>query len=236
MADLDHFKEVNDVYGHLLGDLVLERVGEILRHAVREADVASRHGGEEFAIVLPETPRVGGLAVAERIRRRVGQVFSESGVGGHEVAMSISCGLATYPEDGLHAVEIVARADEALYGAKRSGRNRVCVYHREKRKAFRFPLKASALVTVNEGGGALNVSQTGALVEGAPGLGLDDRVTMQWAQLPATEDRFEVEGRVTRLEGERAGIAFDREVPEGRLMEHVSLARPASRGGRRARR
>src|SRR5262249_21580817 len=159
-------------------DLVLERVGEILRHAVREADVASRYGGEEFAIVLPETPRVGGVAVAERIRRRVAQSFAGSGVGGHDVAMAISCGLPPYPEDGLHAVETVARADEALYGAKRSGRNRVCVYHREKRKAFRFPLKASALVTLNDRGGALNVSQTGALVEGAPDVDLDDRVTL----------------------------------------------------------
>ena len=240
MADLDHFKEVNDAFGHLLGDLVLERIGEILRHAVREADVVSRYGGEEFAIVLPETPRVGGFAVAERIRRRVGQIFSQSGVGGHEIEMSISCGLATYPEDGLHAVEIVARADEALYGAKRAGRNRVCVFHREKRKAFRFPLKAGALVTVAgsrvPNPSALNVSQSGALVEGAPGLGQGEAVTLQWSPLATSPDGFKVDGRVARLEGERAGIAFDREVPEERLMEHVSLARPASRGKRRARR
>jgi hypothetical protein len=154
--------------------------------------------------------------------------------------MSISCGLATYPEDGLHAVEIVARADEALYGAKRSGRNRVCVYHREKRNAFRFPLKASALVTLaglrRPQSRAVNVSQTGALVEGAHELALDERVAVRWSALPASSDAFEVEGRVARLEGDRAGIAFDRAVPEDSLMDHVSLGREATRAGRRARR
>ncbi|HEX4825021.1 MAG TPA: GGDEF domain-containing protein [Candidatus Polarisedimenticolaceae bacterium] len=234
MADLDHFKVVNDSFGHLLGDLVLERAGEVLRHAVREADVASRYGGEEFAIVLPETPRVGGFAVAERIRCRIARAFSERGVGGHEVALSISCGLATYPDDGLHAVEIVARADEALYGAKRAGRNRVCVHHREKRGAFRFPLKATALVTLatkaSPGAQAVNVSRTGALVAGAAGLGVDDPVALRWSA------GFEVEGRVTRVDGTTAGIAFDHPVAEERVMEHVSLARPLSRAGRRARR
>jgi diguanylate cyclase (GGDEF)-like protein len=78
LLDLDRFKEVNDAWGHLLGDLVLERIGGLLRRTVREADVCCRFGGEEFAVVLPETARLGGFAVAERLRRQVEREFGRS--------------------------------------------------------------------------------------------------------------------------------------------------------------
>src|SRR5258706_80222 len=114
LLDLDYFKDVNDSHGHMLGDLVLERVGGIVRHAVRDADAACRCGGEEFGVVLPETAREGGYAVAERIRRRVAQAFKDRSVDGRDIPMTISAGLSSFPEDGLHAEELAARADEAL--------------------------------------------------------------------------------------------------------------------------
>lgn len=249
MADLDHFKQVNDAYGHLLGDLALERVGAILRHAVREADVVCRYGGEEFAVVLPETPRIGGFAVAERIRRRIGHAFADRVVGGHHLSVTISCGLATYPEDGLHPVEIVARADEALYGAKRAGRDRVCVHHREKRGAFRYPLKPSAAVIVEAPESralrAVNVSRTGMMLHGDPELRVEDAVTMRLEPeaAPRADEPWKVTGRVVRVDPDpkmpgRAivGVAFDAPIPDERLMTRVSLARAPSRSGRGAHR
>jgi diguanylate cyclase (GGDEF)-like protein len=245
MLDLDHFKRINDSYGHLLGDLVLERVGGILRHAVREADVVCRYGGEEFAVVLPETSRVGGFAVAERIRRRVEHEFHERGLAGHELSLTVSCGLATYPEDGLHAIEILARADEALYGAKREGRNRVCVHHREKRKAFRFPVKASTVVKIQGADSAdplpINLSRTGLLFDSPSEFHVADPLAMRLERAGRSDgdDGWTVSGRVVRVQSDpgrpgraMVGVAFDAPIPEERLMARVSLSRAPQRTGR----
>jgi len=251
MLDLDHFKDVNDSFGHMLGDLVLERVGGVVRHAVRDADVASRVGGEEFAVVLPETARLGGYAVAERIRRRVEQAFDGRPVDGHDIPMTISAGLSTFPEDGLHADELVARADEALYGAKRSGRNRVCVHFREKRAALRFPVKSGSSVRM-EGAGAtgalaVNLSRTGMLLDVGSGLAVADSVALRIERggSPRPESSLALAGHVVRIvpvpvpvpvparpSQVHVGVAFDAPLPEDDLMAHVSLSRTGSRAAR----
>ena len=82
MLDLDDFKRINDEYGHLFGDLVLRRVAKLVRRAIRESDTACRYGGEEFAVILPETDRLGAFAVAERVRSRIARSFSEHPTGG----------------------------------------------------------------------------------------------------------------------------------------------------------
>lgn len=249
MLDLDHFKAINDAFGHLIGDLVLERVGGILRHAVREADVACRYGGEEFAVILPETSRVGGFAVAERIRRRLVHAFEEREIGGHAVAMSVSIGLATYPEDGLHPVEILARADEALYGAKRAGRNTVCVHHRERRAAVRFPLKASTVVFLEgieaDAVHAVDLSRTGILLETGAPLQISEAVAMRVERSghAGAGEAWTVCGRVVRVDSgpgsrgvPRVGVAFDAPLPEERVMQRACLSRlpaRAARGGGR---
>ena len=245
MLDLDNFKDVNDSHGHMLGDLVLERVGGIVRHAVRDADAACRFGGEEFAVVLPETAREGGYAVAERVRRRVQQAFQDRPVDGRDIPMTISAGVSSFPEDGLHADELAARADEALYGAKHAGRNRVCVHYREKRAALRFPVKWGTAVRLGSATGvrAFNLSRTGVLLSAGRGLEIAERVTVRVSRGRALQgdEGFDLSGRVVRVVPDpahpaeaRVGIAFDDPIPEDRLMAHVSLSPVSARGPRGA--
>ena len=126
IADVDHFKQINDTYGHLLGDQVLRRIAETIRSNVKGCDVAARIGGEEFAILLPQTSEPVAVALAERIRTAVGagRLRSRNGqeVSG-PITLSIGVAVAALGED-LEA--LIERADAALYSAKRGGRNRVC--------------------------------------------------------------------------------------------------------------
>ena len=126
-CDIDHFKTLNDQFGHQLGDDVLRRVSEILRGEgsdhIRECDVVARYGGEEFVILLPETPKTGARILAERLC----QIIRQTGFpGGLELTMSF--GVAAFPEDAKNAEELLAFADHALFMAKQSGRNRVQLY------------------------------------------------------------------------------------------------------------
>lgn len=119
MLDVDHFKSINDTFGHDVGDVVLRDVAHLIRTTVRDNDVSGRWGGEEFLCVLPRTPMDVALSVAERVRKAI-----ESRTGLCR-AITVSVGVATY-RDGDDLAAIVKRADEALYLAKKSGRNRVC--------------------------------------------------------------------------------------------------------------
>lgn len=127
MLDLDHFKKVNDNFGHSVGDEVLKVVGQVLRESCRVYDVAGRYGGEEFCVVLPET-RVGNTKqVAERIRTRLES--TELPVGEKSIVVTASIGVAgmdSVPDEGVvSAAALLDRADRALYAAKHHGRNRV---------------------------------------------------------------------------------------------------------------
>lgn len=130
MIDLDHFKRVNDTYGHLTGDDALREVAAVLQHAVRSVDVVARYGGEEFVIVLPETAEGGAVAFAERIRERIeAQMFAVIGAPGAEgtgLRLTASIGVATFPGPRVDSAEdLFGQADAALYRAKAEGRNRV---------------------------------------------------------------------------------------------------------------
>ncbi len=126
LVDLDHFKLINDTYGHLAGDDVLFAVATLLKHAVRSVDTVARYGGEEFVIVLPETGVQGAVAFAERLRDRLAAhrfTLSEE----QEVRITASIGVAAYPSPGLSSAEdLFKAADTALYRAKGGGRNLVC--------------------------------------------------------------------------------------------------------------
>lgn len=124
MLDIDYFKSINDSYGHDVGDAVLKTVSNILMNHVRNQDVAARFGGEEFVILLPETPLQGAVSVAERIRAAVETADFEP--LGCRQSVTISIGLGEFPSASEDADELIKRADESLYRAKALGRNRVC--------------------------------------------------------------------------------------------------------------
>ena len=119
MIDLDHFKQVNDTYGHLNGDAVLAELAQILINGARESDVCARYGGEEFALILHETTESGAHVLAERIRAKVAAATFPGGL-----KLTISVGVAATDEPALFT-QLIDRADQALYAAKQSGRNQV---------------------------------------------------------------------------------------------------------------
>jgi len=121
MLDIDHFKEVNDNYGHLIGDLALIKLAKLLKQQLRKVDFCGRYGGEEFILCLPDTPASGALEVAERIRNEVSQISIESAKD-QPLTFTISLGIAENKND-KNVEDILKRADSALYNAKESGRN-----------------------------------------------------------------------------------------------------------------
>lgn len=126
MIDLDHFKRVNDTYGHLVGDDVLRDVGQLLGDTIRTSDIVARYGGEEFLVLLPETDDAGAEAFAERIRDAIAQHLFTSDSVAESLRLTASVGVAVYPAARIESVEdLFARADAALYRAKADGRNRV---------------------------------------------------------------------------------------------------------------
>jgi diguanylate cyclase (GGDEF)-like protein len=125
MLDLDHFKSINDTYGHLAGDRVLRAVAKTCRRVLREGDVLVRYGGEEFLVLLPGAGAADVATIGERLRRAVGETTVPE--GDQRIAITISVGGATYSEVVDSPVTLIARADTALYEAKESGRNRLVI-------------------------------------------------------------------------------------------------------------
>ncbi len=125
MADLDHFKAINDACGHLAGDGVLRELGALFLGMVRRTDVAGRYGGEEFVLIHPQSTAAGAATMAERIREAVAKARFDTPGGSRRVTLSL--GVAEYDRRLTSPKELVAAADRALYTAKRAGRNRVVV-------------------------------------------------------------------------------------------------------------
>jgi diguanylate cyclase (GGDEF)-like protein len=123
MVDADHFKTINDTYGHPVGDVVLKRIASLLQLEARRTDVVARYGGEEFVVILDETDQGGAEMVAERIRERIEREIIQGDFG--RVRVTASLGLATWPEHAESMEDLLERADQALYEAKKKGRNRV---------------------------------------------------------------------------------------------------------------
>ncbi|HET9987476.1 MAG TPA: GGDEF domain-containing protein, partial [Kofleriaceae bacterium] len=127
MLDVDHFKQFNDSHGHPAGDEVLRQLARVLADTRRANDVVARYGGEEFAVILVDTAKFTAAKVAERVRERiVAHDFADRSAKSPPI--TVSFGVATYPEDGSDAEALVRAADTALYAAKRAGRNRVVLY------------------------------------------------------------------------------------------------------------
>ena len=125
MLDIDDFKRVNDTYGHQKGDEVLAQVAGVLRGLSRDLDAPARYGGEEMAVVLPQTDADGAALLAERMRQAVEALHVPGAGGGRAIGVTVSFGVASVPDTALDRETLIAAADAALYRAKRSGKNRV---------------------------------------------------------------------------------------------------------------
>jgi diguanylate cyclase (GGDEF)-like protein len=125
MLDIDHFKKVNDTFGHNAGDMVLRKLAETLRAHTRSSDLVARYGGEEFVVAMTSSNKDQAFTYAESLRKTIASL--EVKVTGHEAPLkaTITCGVATYPEDGENTTDLLRAADEALYQGKGEGRNRV---------------------------------------------------------------------------------------------------------------
>ena len=127
LADIDHFKAVNDNYGHLAGDYALKKIAECLKDSLRESDSAARYGGEEFAFILPETGPDGAFIVAERLRKDIDSMGID--YEGDNISTTMSFGIASFdPTNDINKTDLIKKADHALYQAKKEGRNKCCLY------------------------------------------------------------------------------------------------------------
>jgi diguanylate cyclase (GGDEF)-like protein len=131
MVDIDHFKKVNDTFGHLEGDKVLCKIASLLKDSVRKKDTVARYGGEEFVLILPGAGLEESAMIAERIRRLVENTPMQI-IGQAQINLTVSLGISNFPIHRPNSKEeLVKMADQALYEAKEEGRNRVCIFHPE---------------------------------------------------------------------------------------------------------
>jgi len=128
MVDVDNFKNYNDTLGHIRGDSALREIAGILQSKSRKVDTAARYGGEEFVVVMTNTAKENARLFAERLRSEIERFFAEERGVPAKNRLTISCGVASYPEDALMKEDLIAKADVALYEAKGAGKNRTCVY------------------------------------------------------------------------------------------------------------
>jgi len=128
MIDIDYFKNFNDINGHLMGDEILKRVAHTIESNIRKADLVARYGGEEFVVILPEIDKHRALSVAEKLRRTIEKKRFPKQENQPHKNLTVSLGLASFPEDSTDARELIDFADRALFKAKAEGRNRVMVF------------------------------------------------------------------------------------------------------------
>ena len=130
MIDVDNFKNFNDTHGHLKGDEALKNIAAILQSRSRKCDIVARYGGEEFTIIMPDTSKDNSKLFAERLRSEVEKSYAEDTAITTDKRLTISAGIATYPEDALVKDDLMSMADTALYQAKHSGKNRIYLANR----------------------------------------------------------------------------------------------------------
>jgi diguanylate cyclase (GGDEF)-like protein len=122
MIDVDNFKQINDTQGHLFGDKILNKLGDLIKSNIRETDLAARYGGEEFSIIMSNTSFDEAEEIAERIRKSVETHRFDK----NELVTTVSIGIALHPFDAKSVQELLDNADSALYRAKHNGKNRIC--------------------------------------------------------------------------------------------------------------
>ena len=203
--DLDDFKRINDMFGHLAGDLVLKDVSRIIKSEIRTEDSAARYGGEEIVVVLPQTGKLDGLLIAERIRKRVAELVLE--YESKKIHTTISGGLSSFPIDAENVSDLLKFADNAMYQAKISGKNNIAVYSQNKRRYLRIDFfetihvrrvgfnKHAAEFTAK----SQNISKSGILFESRERFEIGAKVQLM-VPLPENADAIVMLGRVVRVE------------------------------------
>lgn len=136
LADIDHFKRFNDTYGHQTGDFLLKEFGKIIKEQIREYDLIARYGGEEFVFVLPQTGPEEAVIVAEKIRKTIEGYTFHDGRDSYSITISIGIACTRPAQEKATKNELIGFADQALYTAKKEGRNRVALYHHQKKKKW----------------------------------------------------------------------------------------------------
>jgi diguanylate cyclase (GGDEF)-like protein len=201
--DLDNFKTVNDTYGHLAGDLVLQKVSETILREKRDSDIAARFGGEEFVLLLTHTDNLSAYALGERLRRAI--AAQEITYQGEHIPVTVSGGIASYPLNSTSPDELLKMADSAVYLAKGEGRNRICQYKEEKRRYLRVKISQPILAkeldfekSVIHSGTSKNISVGGLLFENPEELALGTLVTLQISVNNA--EPLIIIGKVVRIE------------------------------------
>ncbi len=127
MLDIDWFKKFNDTYGHEVGNIVLKGITGVVRKCIRDVDILCRYGGEEFVVILPQTPQIEVTRIGERIRQQIYEASFGGGANIPDLKVTVSVGISSFPENGKPHEELLAVTDTAMYRAKGSGKNRVCV-------------------------------------------------------------------------------------------------------------
>lgn len=236
MLDIDDFKIYNDTLGHVQGDDALRITAGCINRSVRSIDLVCRYGGEEFAIVLPQTPVESATIVAERIRREIEHYpYPEEGVLPRGT-LSASLGLAAFAADAADPEELLQKADQALYWAKSEGKNRVVVYQsprqvsQERRRARRLPMRLGVSVEGTDAEGSSfheetflnNLSPGGACFPLRRRLDMDATLVLHISppyrrELLPRDGRIRVAGKVVRLEdhvgAQDVAVAFQESYP-----------------------
>lgn len=202
--DIDNFKAVNDVYGHQCGDLVLQRVADIITSEKRDSDIAARFGGEEFILLLTHSDNISSYVFAERLRQKIaGEEFLFSGKA---VGVTISGGIASFPFNSSNPEELIEMADSAMYLSKGAGKNRISYYKDEKRRYIRVKIQEhirskeldfTDSPTFN--GTSKDICVGGILFENDSSLPLGSLISVQ-IQLTSTQKPVILIGYVVRVE------------------------------------
>ncbi len=157
MLDLDDFKKYNDTFGHLCGDRILFRVGRLIKENCRNVDYPCRYGGEEFAIIFPQTTAAGALKVGQRIRTALSTIRFRTAPSVDPISLTLSGGVAAFENDKTTVEDLVNKADTALYRAKNEGKDRIYVYFIEKRKFLRVDTEVPIVYRILKNGEARKV-------------------------------------------------------------------------------
>jgi diguanylate cyclase (GGDEF)-like protein len=209
--DIDNFKTVNDTHGHLAGDSVLRDISRAIMNAIRSEDIASRYGGEEIVIILPETQKTTGLILAERLRELVENLGLR--FDGKAIPLTVSGGLANFPIDASGATELIKYADTALFKAKALGKNNIQAFSPNKRRYVRVDFSPQILVkkiSINDAvetipANARNLSMTGILFRSSDTcFAIGDKIQLQ-IPLDDFPSNALLLGTVVRLELQEAG-------------------------------